>query len=298
MQMKKILLFLLMGLLTVNAFAEQPLNTRSETAAYGDLGRQLESQCQRLKQGAKDKLIDITVPDTIESTSASVAKVLVMRGGWVRPGDEVMTLTVDGKSVNVVSPCTGVVTKVLVAQGKPVSRKAALIRLKTVDHKRPEFFNAWKRFSQVNVSVPLIGKIFGAKVKQNIEIPKKENGKWTNACVIRMSYVLNRTGFHIQPDKYGAVTARDGKWYMYRVNEMVLHLRDIFGPPDIEVDHVPTSNDFKNMRGILVVMRDGQGDARGHITLWNGSACADICYFAGDDDETFKARNAALWVLP
>ncbi|MCL1861155.1 MAG: type VI secretion system amidase effector protein Tae4 [Proteobacteria bacterium] len=163
---------------------------------------------------------------------------------------------------------------------------------------RPDFFNAWRVFSQVNVNVALIGKIFGNKVKENIEISKTEDGKWTNACPIRMSYVLNRTGFPIQPDnKYGTVTARDGKWYMYRVSDMLLHLKDVFGSPDIEVNRVPVHDDFKDMKGILVVTGDGP-NAKGHITLWNGLTCADICHFAGDDNGAFSPRKAALWILP
>ena len=38
------------------------------------------------------EFIDIKVPDTIEPASALVTEVLVSRGGWVRSGDEVMTL--------------------------------------------------------------------------------------------------------------------------------------------------------------------------------------------------------------
>ncbi|MCL1824796.1 MAG: T6SS effector amidase Tae4 family protein [Betaproteobacteria bacterium] len=241
--------------------------------------------------------IDINVPDTIEPASAFVSEILVNRGEWVKPGDEVMTLTVGEKKINVASPHTGVIMKVLVAQGDSVSRKTALIHLKDVNNQRPTFFNAWRVFSQVNVNVSLIGKIFGSKVKQNIEIPKKEDGKWTNACTIRMSYVLNRTGFPIQPDKYGTVTARDGMWYIYRVSDMLLHLKDTFGAPDIEVNRVPVQDDFKEMKGILVVTGDGP-NAKGHITLWNGLTCADICHFAGDDNGAFSPRKAALWLLP
>ncbi|MCL2589763.1 MAG: T6SS effector amidase Tae4 family protein [Betaproteobacteria bacterium] len=243
------------------------------------------------------EFIDIKVPDTIEPASALVAEVLVSRGGWVQSGDEVMILSSEGKKINVISPHTGVVMKVLAAQGDSVSRKAALIHLKSVNSERPHFLKAWKYFSQVNLSVPTIGKIFGAKVKQNIEISNKEDGKWTNACVIRMSYVLNRTGFPIQSDKYGVVSARDGKWYMYRVSDMLLHLQDAFGSPDIEVNRPPTPNDFKDMKGILVFTGEGRGDARGHITLWDGLTCADICYFA-DNDGSFTPRKAALWILP
>jgi len=245
------------------------------------------------------EFIDIRVPDTIDPASALVAEVLVSRGGWVQSGKEVVTLTAGENTINVVSPRTGVVMKVLAAQGDPVSRKAALIQLKGVNNERPDFSNAWRVFSQVaSFNVNNIGKIFGSKVKQNIEIPKVEDGKWTNACTIRMSYMLNRTGFPIQTGKYGVVSARDGKWYMYRVSDMLLHLQDVFGSPDIEVNRAPVPDDFKGMRGILVVTGTGRGEARGHVTLWDGLTCPDICHFAGDDNGPFSPRKAAMWILP
>jgi len=247
------------------------------------------------------EFIDIKVPDTIEPPTALVTEVFVNRGNWIQSGEELMTLTAGEKKISVVSPHTGVIIKVLAARGDSVPQKAALAQIKNVNNQRPDFQNAWRLFSQVNVSVPLIGKIFGAKVKQNIEISSKDDGKWTNACTIRMSYVLNRSGFPIQRGKYETVSARDGKWYMYRTDDMMLHLQDIFGAPDIVVNHVPVSNDFKNMRGILLVTGDGRGDARGHITLWNGAMCSDTCHFADDkkaSDSTFSPRKAVLWVLP
>ncbi|MCL2876077.1 MAG: T6SS effector amidase Tae4 family protein [Betaproteobacteria bacterium] len=245
------------------------------------------------------EFIDIKVPDVIEPGNALVTEVFVSRGKWVQSGDDVMTLESGEKKIYVVSPRTGVIMKVLAARGDSVPQKATLAHLKGVDNQRPNFHNAWRVFSQVaKFSVANIGKIFGSKVKQNIEIPKKEDGKWTNACAIRMSYMLNRTGFPIQRGKYEAVSARDGRWYMYRIDDMMLHLQDVFGTPDIVVNGSPVSDDFKDMKGILVITGDGRGDARGHVTLWDGLMCPDICHFANDKNETFSPRKAALWVLP
>jgi len=242
--------------------------------------------------------IDIKVPDTIEPASALVEEVFVDRGVWVQSGEELMTLIAGEKKINVVSPRTGVIMKVLAARGDSVSREAALIQLKGVNSERPSFYNAWRYFSQVKLNVSTVGKIFGGKVKQNIEISKKEDGKWTNACTIRMSYTLNRTGFPIQQGKYGAVSARDGMWYMYRVEDMLLYLRDVFGAPEIEINRAHVPDDFKGMKGILVVTGNGGRDSRGHITLWDGLKCADICYFPGEGSGNFSPRKAALWVLP
>lgn len=54
---------------------------------------------------------------------------------------------------------------------------------------RPNFSVAWSLFADVNVPVKAVGKKIGGKVEANIE-----SGVFKNACPIRMSYVLNRTG--------------------------------------------------------------------------------------------------------
>lgn len=245
------------------------------------------------------RFIDIKVPNTADAASATVTEVLAYRGAWVQAGAVVAILAVGEKEVYVTSPNTGVIMKVLVKQGDSVLRGAALIQLKRVDIQRPDFQLSWKIFSLVNVSVNTVGKRIGGKVKQNIDIPEKEKGKWTNACTIRMSLILNNTGFPIKPGKYSTVSGKMGGVYIHRVDEMISYLRDIFGEPDIVVNHIPRPNDFSSMKGILIVTGRGGGDANGHVTLWDGSTCADTCHLAGDEKNiTFTPLKAALWVLP
>ncbi|MCL2161765.1 MAG: type VI secretion system amidase immunity protein Tai4 [Betaproteobacteria bacterium] len=50
--MKKLLLFLLMGLFVGNAYAEKRLKPKCKTAVYADSGKQLGSQCHLMKQWA------------------------------------------------------------------------------------------------------------------------------------------------------------------------------------------------------------------------------------------------------
>jgi hypothetical protein len=91
---------------------------------------------------------------------------------------------------------------------------------------RPFFGTAWAKFSEVNVPVADVGKKIGGKVEQNIK-----SGVFQNACPIRMSYVLNYTGVPIPRSSYAVVSGADGKWYMYRVNDMMsfLETRDLLG---------------------------------------------------------------------
>jgi hypothetical protein len=164
---------------------------------------------------------------------------------------------------------------------------------------RPPFNNAWQVFRQINVPVRQVGEIIGGKVKQNINIPGDQGG-FENACPIRMSYVLNKTGHPIaRSSGYSTVSGGDGKWYIFRVRDMKSYLRSVFGEPDKKVMGTPNPSDFSGMKGILVVQGSGWDDAGGHVTLWDGTSCSDSCHLANDPDNgRFIPGEANLWVLP
>jgi biotin carboxyl carrier protein len=306
MAVKKFLILFFMGFFVGNAFAEEQQGlgdgyaARDKEAAHVPKppGEAAPARPENPERNTA-KYIDIRVPDAAGTDKARVVEVLTSRGQWVQAGAEVAILAVGGREIPVTSPNTGVIIKAPVSQGDSVSRGATLVQLRKVDIQRPGFRLSWKLFSLVNVNVASVGKRIGGKVKQNIDIPEKEKGKWLNACTIRMSLILNHTGFPIKPGKYSTVSGETGGFYIYRVDEMISYLRDVFGEPDIVVNRVPYPNDFSSMKGILVVTGDGRDDAKGHVTLWDGSACADICHLAGDPKNVnFKPIKAALWVLP
>ncbi len=82
---------------------------------------------------------------------------------------------------------------------------------------RPSFNEAWSAFGKVNFPVADVGRIIGGNVGQNIS-----GGYFENACPIRMSYVLNATGFPIsRSSPYATVSGSDKKFYIYRVNDMI-----------------------------------------------------------------------------
>jgi len=290
---QKLLLFLFIGFFVGNVFAEEQPDATAKPQDEAVEKRPASPE----KSSAK--LISIKVSDIGDSSSAWVSELLTYRGEWVQAGKVVAVLSTKERDFYVQSPDTGVVMKVPVKQGDSVSRGAMLVQLKKMEGQRPRFNRAWKFFSLVNVSVPSVGKRLGGKVGDNIKIPEEDKGKWKNACTIRMSFVLNNTGFPVKSGKYATVSGQIEGLYIYRVEDMISYLQDTFGEPDIVVNRVPHPEDFSDMRGIMVVTGDGRGDARGHITLWNGSACADTCHLAGDpNNNTFKPIKAALWVLP
>jgi hypothetical protein len=112
---------------------------------------------------------------------------------------------------------------------------------------RPTFDNAWTKFAEVNVPVAEVGAKIGGKVAQNID-----SGIFQNACPIRMSYVLNYTGVPIPSSGYAVVSGADKKWYLFRVNEMMMFLEQTFGAPD-QTAKSPYPAHFAGFRGLLVV---------------------------------------------
>lgn len=162
---------------------------------------------------------------------------------------------------------------------------------------RPKFQHAWNAFLVVRQPVSTVGKIVGGKVQYNIEIPEKDGG-FANACPIRMSYVLNKTGFPIRKNpRWGMVTGADGGWYIYRVSDMMQYLESAFGKPDKTVKS-PSTSDFAGVKGIVVVKGSGWGNASGHVTIWNGTSCADSCHLMNDPDNgSFTPEIASIWIL-
>jgi hypothetical protein len=159
---------------------------------------------------------------------------------------------------------------------------------------RPLFSRTWNLFLDVNVDVKSVGEKIGGKVKFNIE-----NRIFTNACPIRMSYVLNYSGTAIPKPggKYNVVSGADAKWYMYRVAEMMNFLSASFGSPDLTVKK-PKIADFANRKGILLIRGSGWSDAVGHVTLFDGKLCSDACHLIGDPlNGSFTPDEASIWLL-
>lgn len=159
---------------------------------------------------------------------------------------------------------------------------------------KPSFLKAWAYFSEVNVSVAEVGRKIGGKVQVNID-----SGDFKNACPIRMSYVLNKVGIPIPAGKkYAVVSGNDTKQYMYRVNDMIGFLEEVLGKPDITISS-PKESDFNGKKGIIVFSGSGWSNARGHVTLWDGTRCSDACHFMlSPDNGSFVPEKGLLWSLP
>jgi hypothetical protein len=160
---------------------------------------------------------------------------------------------------------------------------------------RPLQATAWKRFQEINLPVAVVGEKIGGKVGLNIA-----NGIFANACPIRISYMLNYSGFRIARPiaGYSAVSGADRKWYLFRVREMMDYLAATFGEADVTISD-PAPVDLLGMQGIMVVRGSGWSDASGHVTLWDGTVCPDHCHLLGDPaNGSFTPEIAKLWLLP
>lgn len=162
--------------------------------------------------------------------------------------------------------------------------------------RRPSFNAAWEAFKEINLSVKDVGQKLGGKVQQNIDNP--ERGAFKNACPIRMSYVLNRTGFPVRRSTaYAMVSGADHNWYIFHVNDMIKYLEDNFGKPD-KIFKAPSPKNFMGMKGLLVVKGHGWSNASGHVTLWNGVGCSDECHLSDNPDNgPFVPETGSIWVL-
>lgn len=159
--------------------------------------------------------------------------------------------------------------------------------------KRPSLSKSKKAFKQVyddlDKSVSSVGKFIGGKIDYNINKLTPAQGQFQNACAIRMSYVLNKTGVKI-PFKVGkTVSGGQGQWYLYKVRDLITFLNDTFGKPD-KIIHMPTINKVASFKGIIIFEVDEWSDATGHATIWDGVGCSDKCYFS-------QSKKAYVWSL-
>lgn len=158
---------------------------------------------------------------------------------------------------------------------------------------RPKLLQVKKSFREVyddiGKTVSAVGTKIGGKVDYNINVVPKGQGRFENACAIRMSYVLNQNGIKVPHFVGKTVSGKNGDWYLFRVKDLISYLKKIFGAPDIVFEH-PNEIAFSKYKGILVFEVDEWIDASGHATIWDGNHCSDKCYFP-------LSKKAYLWKL-
>lgn len=163
---------------------------------------------------------------------------------------------------------------------------------------RPTYLSAWFRFKQIDLepgelrhrTAMEVGRQIGGKVQFNFDTNPKKFG---NACAIRLSYVLNKTGVKI-PYGPGRGSGRDGEWYFYRVKDITAFAEQTFGPAEIDIT-LADRGKLAKQKGLYAVEGSGFNDATGHMSLWNDTEAADHDYL---NHVTFKPERIRLWLLP
>lgn len=166
-----------------------------------------------------------------------------------------------------------VCTKVVPAEGELALRPNLQLMWENYLYDRPE--GIW-------------GEI-GGYVEINGNLPL-DQGRWTNACTVRLSHMLNQAGLKIPKDGNKTVSGGNKDQYYYRIRDLEIFLLKEFGPPDLAiVDGSADTWAIPERPGILVMDFPGS-TFNGHTTVWNGAGSVDNADIGGN--------RVLFWELP
>lgn len=114
----------------------------------------------------------------------------------------------------------------------------------------------------------------GGLVEVNGNLPY-DQGQWTNACTVRLSHMLNKSGHPVPRVRKKTVSGKNKGQHFYRVVDMEDYLEETYGKPDVAIeDGTGNSFDLPVTPGI-VLMDFPNSSFTGHVTVWNGSGTVD-----------------------
>ncbi|MGJ8562673.1 MAG: T6SS effector amidase Tae4 family protein [Alphaproteobacteria bacterium] len=129
----------------------------------------------------------------------------------------------------------------------------------------------------------------GGLVEVNGNLPF-DQGRWTNACSVRLSHMLNKADHKIPRESKKTVSGGNKDQYYYRVADMEAYLVKTLGEPDVAIlDGSGNSFDLPPSPGI-VLMDFPDSSFTGHTTVWNGAGTVDGAEIGG--------YRVLFWDLP
>ena len=129
----------------------------------------------------------------------------------------------------------------------------------------------------------------GGLVEVNGNLPF-DQGRWTNACTVRLSHMLNKEGHKIPRVRKKTVSGGNKDQYYYRVTDFEEYLLETYGQPDVEIaDGSGNQFDLPTTPGI-VLMDFPDSSFTGHVTIWNGAGTVDGSQIGG--------YRVLFWDLP
>jgi len=155
-------------------------------------------------------------------------------------------------------------------------------------HKRPNLQVMWENYLYPRPEG--IWSEIGGYVEINGNLPL-DQGRWTNACTIRLSHMLLKAGHRI-PQRFGITSSAANKdQYIYRLSDMEDYLVEILGEPDFKItDGSARWWDLPHTPGIVLIDFPGHNSFTGHTTVWNGAGTVDGSDITGD--------QVLFWELP
>src|SRR5215813_8904036 len=128
-----------------------------------------------------------------------------------------------------------------------------------------------------------------------------DNAAYANTCTIRLSVMLNRSGYPV-PGSFGqmdgGLTDKDGNNIIARVSTGEALVKSLFGESYWGMNRNPGSpidlSDVPAETGILIYRVPPGADAGGHIDLWNKDDCRLDCH----SNFAVSSYEIALWKVP
>lgn len=152
---------------------------------------------------------------------------------------------------------------------------------------RPNLQIMWENF--LHEKPDGVWKEIGGMVAVNGNLPL-EQGRWTNACTVRLSHMFNKAGYLIDSGNGKTVSGENYDQYYYRVTDFEEYLYEEFGAPDVNVDDGSGNQyDLPAVPGI-VLMDFPDSSFTGHVTVWNGKETVDGVNIGG--------YRVLFWKLP
>lgn len=125
-----------------------------------------------------------------------------------------------------------------------------------------------RHFADVkDLNVKYVGRKIGGKVETNTE-----GNIFRNACALRISYALIQSGIIISRGDGAVSSGKDGKWYLYRVDDLMKLIKNNLKTPPLRSAPGKYKDDFKGKKGIIIFSSCNWEDATGHIDLFNGTS--------------------------
>lgn len=165
---------------------------------------------------------------------------------------------------------------------------------------KPSFKSAWTAskaiYDPANPAAK-VARVIGGKVAANINQVDPAL-RWVNTCAVRISYILNQCGVMVPYHRGQTVSGADGRWYFFRVRNVISFLKLRWGSPDAIVQYPPSGGgSLAKQKGLILFEISGWADAGGHATLWTGTECYDHCYF-NEPGSKYRTNRANYWKLP